>query len=618
LGVNAIADDYLFEAKLVDQSGTVPARRERSHEDKIAVAGLATRGAESIGFTVHRGIAILDQAVAAHAHDSTIGTEDCSANRDTSLGESNAGLFERDCQHAVRVQSRFHPEECNTAKLLDSMERPKQTQRSTRKSKSDLREDRTLLQDPAGQLQTLEAETKAEASQPTYGLRRHVLGPLESLAQSISTMAPTCSPALTVPLVFATAGNGTWLAYLLAAICTLLVALCIARFARESASPGSLYTYATSSLPPVLGSVAAWALLLAYVATGASVTGGFIHYANVVLGEFFGVSAPAIPLAILAVLISIWIAYRDIKVSARLMVYVELVSVLLISGVFALLLWQRGLHFDPQQFTLRGVRWSGIRLGLVLAMFSFVGFESATTLGEEARHPLRTIPRAVIQSAILSGLFFIAASYTEVLSFPPAAGSLDQNAAPMSVLSTVAGVRRLGPVIDICAMVSMFSCALACVTAAARVLLLMAHNGLAHHGLARTHRRNATPHVAVLATGAATMMLPVALAAAKVGGETIYDWMGSLATYGFITVYALVGIALPWYLWRLQRLTFGIVALAVLVVASMAMVLAGTLYPVPEPPKNWLPYIFLIYLAAAIGWHHWRTWRRVDLSAKVS
>jgi len=460
------------------------------------------------------------------------------------------------------------------------------------------------------------AETAAEASQPHYGLRRHVLGPLETLAQSVSTMAPTCSPAMTVPLVFATAGNGTWLAYLLATVCTLLVALCIARFAQESASPGSLYTYATSSLPPVLGSVAAWALLLAYVATGASVVGGFVHYANVVLEEFLHLAAPAVPLAILAVFISIWIAYRDVKVSARVMVYGELISVALISVVFVALLWRRGLHIDPSQFALRGVHFSGVRLGLVLAMFSFVGFESATTLGEEAKHPLRTIPRAVIQSALLSGVFFIAASYTEVLGFPSSAGTLDQSAAPMSVLSTAAGIPRLGPAIDVCAMVSMFACTLACVTAAARVLLLMSHNGITHPSLGRTHHRNETPHTAVLATGAATMILPVALIVAKVGGETIYDWMGSLATYGFITVYALVAVALPWHLRRLKTLSFGTIALAALAVAAMGMVLAGTLYPVPEPPKNWLPYLFLLYLALGIGWHGWQGRKQPGLVAE--
>jgi amino acid transporter len=105
------------------------------------------------------------------------------------------------------------------------------------------------------------------------------------------------------------------------------------------------------------------------------------------------------------------------------------------------------------------------------------------------------------------------------------------------------------------------------------------------------------------------VLLPVALAAAKVPGDTIYDWMGSLATYGFITVYALVAIALPWHLRALRSLTWGTVVLAVLAVAAMVMVLAGTLYPVPEPPKNWLPYLFLLYLAAAVGWHRWQDWR---------
>src|ERR1700690_2072828 len=115
---------------------------------------------------------------------------------------------------------------------------------------------------------------------PDYGLRREILSPLETLAQSVSTIAPTTTPAATIPLVCALAGNGTWLAYLLATIAGLLVALCIARFAKYSASPGSLYTYASMILPPWLGATAAWSLLLAYVATGSSVIGGFLHYSN--------------------------------------------------------------------------------------------------------------------------------------------------------------------------------------------------------------------------------------------------------------------------------------------------------------------------------------------------
>jgi len=444
------------------------------------------------------------------------------------------------------------------------------------------------------------------AVQPGFGLQRHTLGRLETLAQSISTMAPTASPAMTVPLVFASAGSGTWVAYLLAMTCTLLIALCVARFARESSSPGSLYSYATSSLPPVLGSVSAWALLLAYVATGASVVGGFVHYANVVLGEFLHVAVSPLILSVISVAVCVAVAYRDVKVSTRLMAYIELVSVLSISVVFVLVLWHHGLHLDPAQLTLRGVHWSGVRLGVVLAMFSFVGFESATTLGEEAKRPLQTIPRAVIQSALLAGLFFITASYAEVLGFPVSAGTLDQSASPMSVLATAAGAPRLGPVIDIGAMISMFACILACVTAAARVLLMMAHRGVAHRWMGRTHDRNSTPHTAVLVTGLATLLLPVGLVLVKTSGETIYDWMGSLATYGFITVYALVAVALPLHLKAEKKLTAPVVTLATASVLAMVLVLEGTLYPVPEAPKNWLPYLFLGYLGAGIFWHWWQ------------
>ncbi len=75
-----------------------------------------------------------------------------------------------------------------------------------------------------------------------YGLRREILSPMETLAQSVSTMAPTTTPAATIPLVCALAGNGTWLAYVLATVAVL-----------HSASPGSLYTYASMTLPPWLG-----------------------------------------------------------------------------------------------------------------------------------------------------------------------------------------------------------------------------------------------------------------------------------------------------------------------------------------------------------------------------
>src|SRR5271168_3228296 len=156
-----------------------------------------------------------------------------------------------------------------------------------------------------------------------YGLRREILSPMETLAQSVSTIAPTSTPAATVPLVCALAGNGTWLAYALATAAVFLVALCIAKFARYSSSPGSLYTYAGATLPPWLAATAAWSLLLAYVATGSSVIGGFFHYANLLLRDLTGHLISGALLAILCTGISMLVAWRDVEISARVMLWIE-------------------------------------------------------------------------------------------------------------------------------------------------------------------------------------------------------------------------------------------------------------------------------------------------------
>jgi hypothetical protein len=65
---------------------------------------LATGGAKSVGLAVHGRVAVLDQAIPACAYQSAIGSENRSANRYASLGKPDAGLFEGDRQHALRVQ----------------------------------------------------------------------------------------------------------------------------------------------------------------------------------------------------------------------------------------------------------------------------------------------------------------------------------------------------------------------------------------------------------------------------------------------------------------------------------------------------------------------------------
>jgi amino acid transporter len=337
------------------------------------------------------------------------------------------------------------------------------------------------------------------------------------------------------------------------------------------------------------------------------VIGGFYHYSLIFAHRSGTQVVPAVILALLVTAISIWIACRDVKISARLMLWVEVTSVVSILTVVCLVLLRHGFHLDAEQLHLRGMTGSGLRLGLVLALFSFCGFESATTLGAEARDPLKTIPRAVIQSSMLGGAFFTLCAYTEVLGLREAGQDLGTSDAPLHVLATVARIPTLGSLIDIGVLVSLFAGTLACITAAARVLLLMAHNGLAHGSLRATHVRHETPQRALILTGIAAV-LPVAILAARGdSGLDVYGWLGSLATYGFIVTYGLVCFALPRYLRDHGVVHSGAKIIPWLAFAAMLFALVGNLYPVPEGPYGKLPYIYLAYLVAGVLWFAFHT-----------
>jgi amino acid transporter len=148
---------------------------------------------------------------------------------------------------------------------------------------------------------------------------------------------------------------------------------------------------------------------------------------------------------------------------------------------------------------------------------------------------------------------------------------------------------------------------LACITAAARVLLLMSHNGLAHGLLRKTHARNETPGFAIAVTGTAAVLPVAVLAARGASGLDVYGWMGSLATYGFIVTYALISVALPRYLRAHHAYRPGAQIIPWLACAAMLLALVGNLYPVPEGPYGKLPYIYLAYLIVGLSWFFWRS-----------
>ena len=438
-----------------------------------------------------------------------------------------------------------------------------------------------------------------------YGLKGHALSAWETFAQSVANIAPTATPTVVIPLVFALSGGGTWLAYLIALVGILFVSWNINQFAKRSASPGSFYAYVAEGLGPTAGVLVGWALLIAYIGTGSAVTGGFTNYLFVLVKPLIhGGDAPGIGFSVgftfVAVALAWLVAYKDIKLSARLALVLEAASVLLIAIIVGATIYRNGWKLDWNQLALKGVSYDQLRLGLVLAIFSFVGFESATALGAEAKDPLKTIPRAVIRSAIFVGLFFIVSSYGLVLGFQGYTETLDKSSVPLNVLASRAGLAFLEPFVSAGAVISFFACTLASINAGARILFLMARHGIFPSLVGNAHSTHETPHVAVTVSSVLAFIPAAVLALFKVGPFDIYGWVGTIATYGFIVTYLIVSIAAPVYLLRRKELTAPAVLSAVLAIGFLGAALAGNLYPVPPAPYNWLPYLFVGYLV--LGW----------------
>ena len=429
-----------------------------------------------------------------------------------------------------------------------------------------------------------------------YGLRPGVLSQWETLAQSLSSIAPTAAPAAVIPLVIGVSGHSAWLSFLVATIGVALVAAHVNVFARDSASPGSLYAFVDGEFGAWAGVVAGWALLIAYIGTGAAVTGGVVLYAYGLIGSAAH-PVGAILLISAAVGLAGALAYRNVELSTRFMLWIECASVATILLLFTFPSHAHRLAFDPTQFGAGAFNGSSIRAGLVLATFAFVGFESAAALGAEARAPLTTIPRAILGTALISGAFFIFSAYAEVSTAGDNLAQLTGSQAPLQVIATLKGVSWLGPIVSVGAIISFFACTMACTTAAARTALLMGRHGLLPRYLHRTHPTHDTPHTAVVLTSLATAAAPVLLTARHVTAYDFYGWLGTIATYGFMTAYLLVVIAAPIRQFRGGTLRTVGVVLSLVSFAFLAMAFVGSINTNATPDK-WLPVIFMTILIA--------------------
>ena len=127
-----------------------------------------------------------------------------------------------------------------------------------------------------------------------------------------------------------------------------------------------------------------------------------------------------IPVSILAIVGAVALAYRNMRLAARVMLVLEAVSVfaIIVLGVIVLDAVSRKGGLSAAPFVPDpNSGWSGVGYAMVFAVLSFAGFEGAATLGEETGDPIRSIPIAVLGTVILAGAFYVFASYVQVVAF---------------------------------------------------------------------------------------------------------------------------------------------------------------------------------------------------------
>ena len=440
-----------------------------------------------------------------------------------------------------------------------------------------------------------------EHNHHAVGFRRDALNFTETLAQSIANIAPTLTPAVNLQLVFGSSGNGTWFTYLLATLGLLLIGVCIKQFASKTSTPGALYSYVTMSLGPTAGFITGWALILAYLATGIAVASYTVPYAQTLLANLH-TTIPALLMFGIVVALVWFVAYRDVRLSAKMMLLLEGISVSLILILGIAMVAHTGLHLGPQ-LSLKGMTLNGLQGGMVLGVFSFVGFESATALGAEAKNPKRNIPRAVFMSTAIAGAFFILMSFVMVSAFAGFKTHLDDpNLVALPAMAEIAHAPFLGILVSFGAIISLFACTLACVTATSRILLSMSRDGLIHAHLGKSHETNSTPHIATTASAIIMLAVLVGLSLKGFVPLDIYNMNGTIATYGFLVAYILIAVGSVVSASRDKSMSPWLIGSAVLGVLFMGLAVKGSVSPWPAAPDNYLPQVFAVYMVLGVIW----------------
>lgn len=335
------------------------------------------------------------------------------------------------------------------------------------------------------------------------------------------------------------AGPAVWLAFILAGITALLSAVSYAEMAGMVPVSGSSYSY--SGVAWVCG----WCLVLEYAVSVAAVAVGAADYVNETL-RIFGLALPpslsagpgiadspggVINLsALIVVVLATVLLMRGAKESGivnTVIVFVKL-AILVFFAIVAFTAFKAG-NFEP----MLPMGAAGVTAAASSVFFSYIGFDAASTAGEEAKNPKRDLPRAIILSMIIVTTMYVLVAIAAIGArnwqwFETSKAPLVQIVHELTHSNLAVFIFAASSVLAILSVV------ITVLYGQSRILLTMSRDGMVPRVFGIVSPRTGTPLVGTLVTG-----VLVAITAALIPlGE-----LANATSIGTLFAFCLVNIA---------------------------------------------------------------------------
>ncbi|MGW4144062.1 amino acid permease [Streptomyces mirabilis] len=341
------------------------------------------------------------------------------------------------------------------------------------------------------------------------------------------------------------AGPAVTLSFVIAGLTALFSALSYAELAGTIPVAGSSYSYAYATMGELIAWICGWCLVLEYGVSVAAVAVGWGEYLNELLAGTIGVTIPNalsappgdggifnLP-ALIVVLLAMAFLLGGAKESARantIMVAVKIVALLLFCAI-GIQGFKSGNYEHFMPLGMAGVSAAGATL-----FFSYIGFDAASTAGEEAKDPQRDLPRAIMLSLVIVTAQYVVVAAVAVGAKPWRKFN-DSEAALAEIMKNVTGQTFWGTLLAAGAVIAIASVVLTVLYGQTRILFAMSRDGLVPKVFSRVHPKTGAPRANTVIVSLFCGVLAAAIPLGQLADATS---IGTLFAFALVNVAVVV------------------------------------------------------------------------------